>query len=151
MLIANKIADKGFRKDLCFEVAMAGAVVGILNGTRSTFELENKPFSIGASGVIQRELHLKSGSTVIATAIQKPLRNNYTVTAGGKEWVFKATNMVATEFGLFENEIRVGTISAGSFFNRLKDIKADLPDQMPREVQMFLLAMFISELTSPSS
>jgi len=150
MLNARKIDSRGFGKECCFEVSVAGTVVGIVNDTKLTFEVDNRSFSIASSKVVGRQYELKAGDTVVASAKQKPLFNYYNVDFAGKQWTFKATNLLATEFGFFENETQTGTLSAGSFFNRLKDIKADLPDHVPREIQMFLLCLFISKLTEPS-
>jgi hypothetical protein len=150
MLTANRISSRGFRKDACFEVTAAGSPVGTINDTRSTFELDGRSFTITRSGFLAPQLFLKSGETLIATASQKSFRNHYTVTAGGKEWTFKATVLLATTFGLFENEIQTGTVSSGPWISRLKDITADLPEALPRPVQMFLVAVLIGKLNTPS-
>jgi hypothetical protein len=151
MLTANRISARGFGKDACFEVTAAGSPVGTINDTRSTFELDGQSFDITRSGFLAPQLFLKFGETLIATASQKPFRNHYTVTAAGKEWTFKATVLLATTFGLFENETQTGTVSSGSWTSRLKDITADLPDALPRPVQMFLLAILIDILNNPSN
>jgi hypothetical protein len=151
MLTANKISRQGFGGDARFEVTAAGSAIGTINDTRSTFELDNRSFSITRSGILGPTFELKSGDTVVATASRKPFLNNYTVTWGGREWKFKAIALIATKFGLFENETQTGAISSGPFFNRFKDITAGLPDDLPREVQMFLLALFIRQLSTPSN
>jgi len=151
VLKANKISGAGFGKDIRFEVTASGSPIGTINDTRSTFELDSRSFSITRSGVLAPELHLKSGDTLIATATQKPLRNFYMLTVGGRDWTFKAIVLLATKFGLFEKETQIGTVSSGKYFSRAKDITADLPHELPREVQMFLLALFISKLMAPSN
>lgn len=151
MLKANKISSSGFGKDVRFEVTASGVAIGTINETASTFELDNQSYSITGSGFLAPQLHLKSGDTLIATASQKPFRNYYTLALGSKEWTFKAIVLLATKFGLFENETQTGTISSGPFVNRLKDITADLPDELPRDVQMFLLSLFIRKLTTPTN
>jgi hypothetical protein len=142
--------SSGFRKDTLFEVTASGSVIGTINDNRSTFELGKQSFSINRSGFIAPRLSLKSGETLIAAAVQKPFRNYHTVAFGGKEWTFKAIELLANKFGLFENETQKGTVSSGPWVSRLKDITADLPDELPPEIQMFLLSIFISKLTEPS-
>jgi hypothetical protein len=137
MLKANKISGHGFGKASQFEVTAAGARIGTINDNDSTFELDGQGFQIARSGVFARQLRLMSGDTLIATASQRPLRNHYLLSFGGKEWTFKAIVLLSTQFGLFENETPKGTVSAGPYLDRLKDITADLPDEMPREIQMF--------------
>lgn len=150
MLTANHISGQGSRKDVRFEVVFAGAVIGTINDTRRTFDLGNQSFTITSTGVLGPKLELKCGDRVVATASQKPLVNNYTVSFGGKEWTFKATNMLASKFGLFDNDQQIGTVSSGSFFSRLKGITAELPDELPQEVQILLISILIAKLTEVS-
>jgi hypothetical protein len=150
VLVANQIA-KGFGKDKQFEVTASGAPMGTINDTRRWFELDNQRYQIVFSGFVSPKKELKRGDTLIATASQKMFRNIYTMAFGSAEWTFKATVLAATTFGLFENEAQVGTVTAGPRLNRFKDITADLPDELPREIQMFLLAIFIDVLNQPSS
>jgi hypothetical protein len=156
VLKANKISGRGFGKDALFEVTLAGSAIGTINDTRSMFELGNRSFHITRAGFLAPRLSLKCGDAkcgdaVIATASQKALRNYYTVAGDGREWTFKAMDLLATKFGLFEGETQVGAVSAGPWVNRVQDITVELPEKMPREVQMFLLAVFIGKLTTPSS
>lgn len=150
MLTASKLPG-GFGKDIRFEVAASGSAIGIINDTRMTIELDGRSFSVTRHGFVGPIRELKSGETSIATTTQKPFVNNYTLSFGGKEWTFKATNWSATKFGLFDNGKQTGAISSGSFLSRLKNITADLPDELPREVQVFLLALFISRLMTSST
>jgi hypothetical protein len=68
-----------------------------------------------------------------------------------REWTFKAMDLLATKFGLFEGGAQIGSVYAGPWVNRVQDVRAELPEKMPREVQMFLLAVFIGKLTTPSN
>jgi hypothetical protein len=151
MLTANRLSGPGFGRDALFEVTASGAAIGTINDTRSTFQLGERSFRSRHSGFLGPTFQLQSGDTTIATARQKPFLNNYVVTCGGREWTFRATVLVATKFGLFENETQTGTISSGPVLHRTRDITADLPDDLPREVQMFLLLLFIRQLTTTAS
>jgi hypothetical protein len=141
----------GFGKDAIFEVTASGAPVAIINDTRSTFQLDDRSFSVRGVGILRTTVELKHAETVIATLRHKPFFNHYTLEFGGRTWTFKATTMLANRFGLFENETQAGTVSSGAYFSRLKDITADLPEELPREIQLFLLSIFISQLTAPST
>lgn len=149
MLTANKISTRGFRKAVQFEVKALDSPVGIINDTDSTFHLDNQHYNLVRSGVLAPKFELKCGETVIATAQSEPFRNYYRLTLGGTELTFKATNLLATEFGLFENETQTGKLLSGPWINRLKNITADLPEEVPQEIQLFLLAIFIGVLTKP--
>jgi hypothetical protein len=151
MLNASKISSHGFRKDDRFEVTACGTVVGTINDNDSTFELDKQCFSITRSGAFAPRFDLKSGGVLIATARQKPFRNYYTLAFGGKDWTFKAVVLLATQFGLFEDDTQRGSVSAGPPLHRLKDITADLPDELPREIQMFLLSLFVRQLTASAN
>ena len=150
MLVANRIA-KGLGKDFQFEVTFSGSPIGTINNTRRWFELDNQRYQICCSGFLSPKKELKRGDTLIATASQKMFRNSYAISFGGTQWTFKATVLLATTFGLFQNETQVGAVTSGPHLNRLKDVTADLPDELPREIQMFLLAIFIDVLSQPSS
>ena len=150
-MLNARILAGGFRKDIRFEVTASGSPIAIINQTRSTLELDGRTFNITTSGFAGPTHQLKSGDILIATASGKPFLNNYTLAFGGKEWTFKAANLMASKFGLFENETRTGTIASGSYFSRLKNITAELPDELPCEVQLFLLSLFISRLMTSSS
>jgi len=148
MLTANQISTPGFGKDALFEVTGSGLPIGAINDTRGTFELNKQTLRIVRSGFLAPRYQLNCDETPLALASRKPFVNSYTLSFGDKEWTFKATVLLATSFGLFEGETRVGSISSGPFSNRLTNITADLPDALPLEVQMFLLSLFIRHLTS---
>jgi hypothetical protein len=150
MLIANQI-DKGFRKDVQFQVTVSSAPIGTINDTRRWFELDDQRYQIVHSGFLSPRKELKCGETLIATVSQQMFRNIYALPFGGRKWIFKATVLLATTFGLFVNEAQIGTVTSGPYLNRFKDITADLPDELPREIQMFLLAIFIDVLNDPGN
>jgi hypothetical protein len=151
MLKANKISDQRLRQDNRFEVTASGTVIGTINDRDATFELNQQTFSITRSGLFAPQLSLKSEDSLIAIANQKAFRNYYTLVFGGKEWTFKAMVLLATKFGLFENENQKGSVSAGPYLNRLREITADLPEELPREIQMVLLLLFIRQLTAQAN
>ena len=145
MLTAN-VLPRGFGKDIQFEVTASGSTIGTINETKSTFEMDGRTFTIARSGFVGPTLHLKSGDQLVATLTGKAFVNTYTLAFGGREWTFKATSLTARKFGLFENNNQTGTFTSGSLLSGTKDITADLPNELPREIQLFLLSIFIGKL-----
>ena len=86
---------------------------------------------------------MKSGDSIVATAKQKPLFNNFKLAHGGREWTYKATGLLATRFGLFEGDKETGSVAAGPVLHRMQGIEADLPPELPLEVRMFLIRLAI--------
>ena len=148
MLTARPL-PRGFGKDVRYEVT--GSATAVINQSKSTIELDGRILTIARTGILGPTLHLKSGDQLVATLTGKAFVNTYTLDLGGRQWIFKATNLTARKFGLFENEKQTGTFSSGSFFSGNKDISADLPDELPREAQLFLLSVFIAKLTESST
>lgn len=146
MLTAVRL-KAGFGK-VHFGVTANGESVGTIDDTASTFDIQGEKFSIDRKGVFEVKLTLKSGEKEIMTATQLPLQNCYKLTVGGKDLTYKATNMAATRFGLFEGKRQTGTVTPGTWLDKTNAITADLPEELPREVQMFLLRIFIDSLTS---
>ncbi len=146
MLTADKL-NAGYG-NVHFGVKANGEIVGMIDDGQSSFDIQGRRFQIARTGLLEVRLTLKAGDLEIVTATQQPLRNYYSLTSGRKELTYKATNTMATKYGLFEGEKQTGTVSSGFWLNRTKGIMADFPDELPREVQMFLLAIFISALTA---
>src|SRR5271157_4265121 len=119
-----------------------GDEIATINETKMTIDLGERSFSVNRKGVLGPEFELKSGEKIIASASQKPFFNQYKLEHDGKEWRFKALGLLALKFGLFRGDTQIGTI-ATRWVNRLKDIRVDLPDELPSEVQVFLLLLLV--------
>lgn len=143
MLEAGQLKRKGLTGDLICEVTDGGTVAGTINDTRSTMELGGRSFTFQRKGVLRPEFQLKSGDSLIATARQKPLFNHFKLAHAGKEWTYKATNILAMRFGLFEGDRETGSVAAGPLLHRMQGIEADLPEELPLEVRMFLISLAI--------
>jgi len=52
--------------------------------------------------------------------------------------------------GLFLGDAQIGTISSGPVANRPKDMTVDLPDELPHEVQVFLLLLLVRKWSDTS-
>ncbi len=131
-----------------FAVTANGKPVGIIDDGHSTFEIRGEKFVVTRVGFFEVKLTLKRGDTEILTVDQTPLRNRYSLTHGGKELIYKATNMLASKFGLFEGGKQTDSVFPGPWPNRMNGITADLPADLPLEIQMFLLQIFISSLNA---
>ena len=142
MLKAGRNPRSGIRADFTYQVTNSGVEIATINETRLTIDFGGRSFSVARKGILAPEYQLKSGEKIIATATQKPFVNNYKLVNDGKEWTFKAVGMLAFKFGLFRGDTQIGTIST-RWVNRLKDISVDLPDELPSEVQVFLLLLLV--------
>ena len=151
MLKAGRNPRSGIRADFTYQVTNSGVEIATINETRLTFDFGGRSFSVARKGILGPEYQLKSGEKIIATATQKPFFNNYKLVHDGKEWTFKAVGILAFKFGLFRGDAQIGTISAGPVLNRLKDITVDLSDELPHEVQFFLLLLLVRKWSDTSN
>jgi hypothetical protein len=145
MLKASRNPRVGLLGDFTYQVTSAdsgGDEIATINETKMTIDLGERSFSVNRKGVLGPEFELKSGEKIIASASQKPFFNQYKLVHDGKEWRFKALGLLALKFGLFRGDTQIGTI-ATRWVNRLKDIRVDLPDELPSEVQVFLLLLLV--------
>lgn len=144
MLTINQLPQKGLLGPLLYEVRDAnGALVATINGSRSLIEIGGKTYTVGHKGFLGPERTLKDGDTALLSAKQKPFFNHYTLMHNGRTMDFKATNMLATRFGLFENGNETGSVSAGPGLHRMKGITAELPAELPPEEQAFFIYLAI--------
>jgi len=120
---------------------------------KMAFELGGKTFTITRKGFFGPVTELWLDKTLVASAKQAVLVNSYAVTQAGYAWQFKAINLMGTKFGLFREEQQVGTISRVKIGLDVDSI-IDLPDELPTEVQVFLMWIvlwkWISDATSSS-
>jgi len=151
MLKSSELKQKGFGAPRLFEVTENGSPIATLDSTSLSLEVPGAQYTVERHGAVGPEYKLKEGETTLATAKQAPMFNRYTVTCDGTEWDFKAIGITAQKFGLYQGEEQFGTISAGGYFSRLKDITIDLPDELPRPVQLFLLLNLVWKWTDTSS
>lgn len=145
MLTIHQLPQKGLLGPLLYEARDTnGALVATINGSRSLIEIDGKNYTVAHKGFLGPERTLKDGDTALLSAKQKPFFNHYTLTHNGRAMDFKATNLLATRFGLFENGNEIGSVTAGSGLHRMKGIAVELPAELPLEVQAFLayLAIF---------
>ena len=151
MLKASRMARKGLTADYIYEVADGETAVGTINDTRSSMELGGRGYTVFRKGILGPEYQLKCGDTIVATATQKPMFNHYTLAHDGREWTFKAIGLLATKFGLYQGEDQIGTVASGPWLNRGKGITADLPEELPLELRMFLLLLAINSWSQQAS
>ena len=145
MLKASRNPRVGLLGDFTYQVTTTdsgGDEIATINETKMTIDLGGRSFSVNRKGVLGPEFELKSGEKVIASASQKPFFNHYKLVHDGKEWTFKAVGLLALKFGLFRGDTQIGII-ATRWVNRLKNISVDLPDELPSEVQVFLLLLLV--------
>jgi hypothetical protein len=105
---------------------------------KMSFELGGRTFTVTRKGFFGPVTELWLDKTLVASAKQAVLVNSYAMTEAGHEWQFKAINLTGTKFGLFREEKQVGSISRVQLGLNVDSI-IDLPDELPTEVQVFLM------------
>jgi hypothetical protein len=120
---------------------------------KMSFELGGRTFTITRKGFFGPVTELWLDKTLVASAKQAVLVNSHAVTHGGHAWQLKAINLLATKFGLLRGEEQVGNISPVHLGGSVEAI-VDLPDELPAEVQVFLMWIvlwkWISDATTSS-
>lgn len=74
---------------------------------------------------------------VVASAGKRMMVRTFDVQAGERHFELSALSIFGRAFGLFENGQQIGTMSPVSMWGRTA--RADFPDDIPRDVQVFLI------------
>jgi hypothetical protein len=125
------------------QLSSDGAVIAVLDHAKLGFTLKGEAYTVRRAGVLAPVYELLHDNQPLVSARQAPFVNRYTVTRGGRVWTLKAEELLAKRFGLFDGDVRVGGITPSSRFNYTSDITIDLPDEMPLEVQVFLVWLLL--------
>ncbi len=99
-------------------------------------------FRPARDGVLRTTYHLDgNGSRLASAAPAGAASRRFTVEAGARAYTLAVTSWSGRRFTLSENGAAVGTIARTGFFTT--KCKADLPDDLPLEVQAFLIWLVI--------
>jgi hypothetical protein len=151
MLLATALKPKGFGGDHLYEVSEAEAVIATMNETRLTFEHGGSNYAVLRKGGLFPKYVLKSGDAEMASAAQAAFVNKFTVIAGENQWLLKAEGITAQKFGLFKDDLELGTLSAGGWTSKVKGFAADLPGEVAVPVQLFLLLILMRSWTATNN
>jgi hypothetical protein len=125
------------------QLSIDGTPIAVLDHARLGFTLNGEAYTIRRAGVFAPLYELLRDGVALVSARQVPFVNRYTVSSAGREWRLKAEEMLARRFGLFDGDARVGGITPSSRFNYTRDIRVDLPDELPLEAQIFLMWLLL--------
>ena len=101
MLKASQLRRTGLIADYIYEVTDGDAAIAAINDTKSSIDAGGRHLNVHRKEALGPVRELKCGDTLIATATRKPFVNYHTLSHNGREWTFKAINLLATKFGLF--------------------------------------------------
>jgi hypothetical protein len=125
------------------QLSIDGTPIAVLDHARLGFTLNGEAYTIRRAGVFAPLYELLRDGVALVSARQVPFVNRYTVSSAGREWRLKAEEMLARRFGLFDGDTRVGGITPSSRINYTRDIRIDLPDELPLEAQVFLMWLLL--------
>jgi hypothetical protein len=125
------------------QLSIDGTPIAVLYHARLGFTLNGEAYTIRRAGVFAPLYELLRDGVALISARQVPFVNRYTVSSAGGEWRLKAEEMLARRFGLFDGDARVGGITPSSRFNYTRDIRIDLPDELPLEARVFLMWLLL--------
>ena len=125
-----------------YDVACDGAPVGELSfptfGPSTVTPIAGQRYRIRRAGVLRDTFTLVADGAPIAHATQRdPLRRQFTVEAGERQLSLRAESLVRSGYLLLEGDRVVGALRPTGRLRR--GIEADLPDELPLEVGVFLL------------
>ena len=125
------------------ELSRDGTPIAVLDQAKLGFTLHGQTYTVRRKGVLSPVYELVRDDETLVSIRQAPFVNRYTVTTANREWTFKAEEILAKRFGLFDGDARVGSITPSSRLNYTRDITIDLPDALPLEAQVFLMWLLL--------
>jgi hypothetical protein len=107
---------------------------------KAHFMLDDTAYEIRRNSMVQGTFSLNSGNQVIASARKGSIFfRSFQVDYAGRALELKAFHAYFRKFVLFENNMRIGTISPAGWLGRKAFI--DLPAELPPAVQLFLFCL----------
>jgi hypothetical protein len=108
---------------------------------RSSFSLDGQDYMAKATSVLGVSFSLYRGDeAVVVEKTTSLLANAQQIEHGGRTWLMKPAHYFGKTFNvLSDGGTIIGTVAPAGFFFPLSDITVDLPDDVPRLVQVFML------------
>jgi hypothetical protein len=155
MLTANSTTYRQAWTDFWFEIADSGSAITKINCStflkEATFEIDKRFFRVLTVDPLELEFQLKFADTLIASATKQFFPEGILLTFGGREWKFRKKGLFAKKLSLVQNGAEAGTIVAGRWPMYFTGVTVDLPEQLPRTVQLFVLYIFLRWLIGSCS
>jgi hypothetical protein len=147
MLKANRIRTPELGRGLWFEVTYSGAAIATIDCTEyrkdAMFELDKRYFRVLVADFLEQTFQLRFGDTLIATASKQFFPERIRLAFGGREWMFRKSGIFNWKLTLARDGVPAGTILTGPWPKWYEGVTVDLPDDLPREVQMLLLYILL--------
>ena len=129
-----------------YTLKRGGAAIGQIDcgGIRqpASIVLGDATFRPARDGVLRTTYHLDGNGARLASAAPAGAGfRRFTVDAGARTYTLAVTSWAGRRFTLSENGTAVGTIARIGFFST--KCQADLPDDLPLEVQAFLIWLVV--------
>jgi hypothetical protein len=132
-------------------LSLDGTPIAVLNHAKLGFTLGGQAYTVRRKGFFSPIYALLRDNEMRVSIQQVPFVNRYEVTYGGRTWTLKAEVILATKFGLFDGDTRVGGITPANTLRPTRDITIDLPDALPLEAQVFLMWLLLWKWGAPST
>ncbi len=123
-----------------FNITQNGAPRGQIDrgwtGTRATITIGGASYKAWWEGILSATYYLGANGSGVASAQRASIFHRRVIgRAGARTYTLAVTNLLALAFELAENGSKVGTIVR--YVTR--EMQAELPDDLPLEVQAFLI------------
>ena len=137
-----EFAPKGLFKVREYTLTRGGAEIGRIDfgGIRqpASIVIGDATFHPVRDGVLRKAFHLeRDGARLASAAPAGATFRRFTVQAGARTYTLAVTSWLGRSFTLSEDGAPIGTIGRTGFFTA--KCKAELPDDLPLEVQAFLI------------
>src|SRR5580658_3707195 len=102
---------KGIGVGRALHLSIDGSPIGVLPENKLEFTLNGQTYTVRRSGFFSRVCELLSDTAILASIRQPPFVQRYTIACAGREWTLKAEQTIGKRHGLFDGDVRVGSIT----------------------------------------
>jgi hypothetical protein len=120
------------------ELSVDDRVIAVIDDRKFDIDLGAIGYKVKRSGVLAPKYELVREDEVLIAAEQVPLLTRYRISCAGKLWMLRAAGLTSTTFNLFSDAEKVGRIAPAGL-RIYKNIIIDLPDELSRPAQVFLV------------
>jgi hypothetical protein len=120
------------------ELSIGDQNFAVINDRAFDFEIGQVAYRVKRTGLLAAKYQLLHDQEPVITAEQVPFLSRFKIGHAGKQWLLKADGLSAQRYDLFRETEKVGRIAPAGR-DLYKDIAIDLPDELSRPAQVFLL------------
>jgi hypothetical protein len=129
---------KGTGRQGRIELSIDDQPFAVINDRAFDFEIGGVAYRVKRTGLLAAKYQLLHHQELVIVAEQVPLLSRFKISHARKQWLLKADGLSAKRYDLFHETEKVGRIAPAGW-NLYKDITIDLPDELSRPAQVFLL------------